>query len=197
MQYHFPDDPRQIPPAALYELEKEEPGRRMAQLKWDGFRRPAYKNLDHWTLHAKHSQQKLPPPQSLLAELDALAIPNDTAFDMEWMGNRAVANTNGRHWFVVFDLLYDNGEWLGETPFEERYSRLSRLLQEAKNASKLPTPNIELGIATGTSLMDLFEKSKTMPLTEGIVTRTKESGLIGNLFDVTKNPLWNKIKWRQ
>jgi len=192
LQYHWPDDPIQIPPHELYRLLKEEPDTRVGQFKWDGWRKPAYFSKGVWTLHSKRNEQKAPPPAELLAQLRAWKVPEGTALDLEWMGPRAVAETQGRHWFKAFDMLYRGGEWLGEVGCLVRYQHLCDLFQHCP-----PSAAIELTQATTTRLMDLYEQSKHIPITEGIVVKHRDSGLVGNLTGATDNPLWNKVKWRQ
>jgi ATP-dependent DNA ligase len=87
---------------------------------------------------------------------------------------------------VVFDLLYLDGRWLGDTGFLERYKLLKGL--------KLP---VEVSEVYEGNLMELFERSRTMPLTEGIVVKHRKSGLNGDPVRCTDNGLWNKVKWRR
>jgi ATP-dependent DNA ligase len=191
MQYRWPDDPIQIPPHALYQLLKEEPGTRVAQFKWDGWRKPAYFEKDVWTLHSKRNEQKQPPPAELMAQFRTWKVPEGTALDMEWMGPRAVAELAGRHWFKVFDITWLKDEWLGKVGFVRRHKMLQELFQHTP-----PPACVEFTDICGTRLMDLFEQSKTLWMTEGIVVKHKDSGLVGDLFRPTDNPLWNKVKWR-
>ena len=192
MQYHWPDDPIQIPPHELYRLLKEEPGTRVGQFKWDGWRKPAYYSEGEWVLHAKRNEQRLPPPAELLAALRTWKVPEQTALDLEWMGPRAVAETQGRHWFKAFDILYDRGEWLGSVGFMARHRLLCNLFQHCP-----PPAIVEFTEVQGGDLVEMFHESKGIPITEGIVVRHKDSGLVGDLCRPVDNPLWNKVKWRQ
>jgi len=192
MQYRYPDDPIQIPPHELYRLLKEEPDTRVGQFKWDGWRKPAYFENGTWTLHSKRNEQKQPPPAELMVQLQGWKVPEGTAVDMEWMGPRAVAETEGRHWFKVFDILYCKGEWLGAMGFMDRHKRLCDLFQ------RYPPPAVvEFTEVCGRDLIGMFYESKQIRITEGIVVRHRDSGLVGDPCRPVDNPLWNKVKWRQ
>jgi ATP-dependent DNA ligase len=195
MQYHFPDNPVQIPPHALLELEEEEPGRYIGQLKWDGWRKPMYLENGCWEFFAKHDVQKSPPPTELLKELKSFNFPDGTAFDAEWIGMRAVEHLNGQHYFKLFDLLCYKGLWQGDLPFERRYANLKELFEIYK--AKADAPHVKLTTIREGNLLQMFEESKSIPITEGIVIKARDSKLKGNLNHCADNGLWKKIKWRQ
>lgn len=194
-----PDNPNYAPASILFQLEREEPGQHLAQFKWDGWRNQMYKENGVWTRHSKYDvgpQAKTPLPLSIIQQLDALALPDGTAFDSEWMGKRSVHLTGGRQWLVLFDLLYLNGQWLGRLPFEQRHESLKTLFVTSKMACLTPTPDIEFAPIVDKDFYAMFELSKTMPLTEGIVVKGRNSLLHGKLTACEKNGQWQKIKWR-
>lgn len=190
--FRYPDNPFSVMPSVLLDLEKQ-PGRWIAQLKYDGFRSLLYKENGQWIRHSKYDtgpQARKQIPLSLISALDDLNLPDGTAFDAEWMGLRAVEHLRGRHFLVVFDLHYMDRQWQGDLPYVQRLQTLKKLL--AKNKS----PDIELIGSTEIGLLNLFEQSKSMPLTEGIVVKAKDSLLKGGRNASVKNPKWMKVKWR-
>jgi ATP-dependent DNA ligase len=195
--FRYPDSPILTGPAELLLIEKEEPGRHVAQFKWDGWRRPIYIDNGKINLFSKHDfQAKKQPPASLIEEIRALGFPDGTAFDAEWMGLRATSLLNGRHYLVIFDLLYFNGQWQGDIPYEQRYANLKTLFELHKAKAKVQTPNIELEPICELGFLEMFERSKTMPLTEGIVLKRRSSKLKGKFTDSADNGGWLKCKWR-
>lgn len=197
MIYRCPDNPFMAGPAILLQLEREEPGQHFAQYKWDGWRNCMYKENGKWTRHSKYDvgpQAKTPLPAGLIAQLDLLNLPDGTAFDSEWMGMRCTNLLKGRHYLVLFDLLYLNGVWQGNEPYEARHNSLMALVSTAKK--KYAAPDIVVEPVVSENFLKMFETSKTMPLTEGIVVKARHSKLFGKVTDCAKNGNWRKIKWR-
>lgn len=205
MRFRFPDNPNEAGPAILLDLKKREPGEWVGQYKWDGWRSLLYKQNGQWVRHSKYDtglQAKTPIPATLIQELNALNFPDGTAFDGEWMGMRAVNHLNGRHYLILYDLHYHEGLWQGDKPYAQRLALLTNLFDTHKARCKVQTLNIELiesspGAAGTGNLLELFQRAKTMPLTEGIVVKRLDSKLKGGLADSAKNPQWIKVKWRQ
>lgn len=200
--YHQPDDPNEVGPLVLYKLERDEDekGEWIAQLKWDGWRTLLYKQAGQWVRHSKHDDgpaAKTQIPAPLMSELVSLKFPDGTAFDTEWMGGRCTDILNGRQYLIIHDLHYFNGQWQGEVPYQQRLKSLKTLLALHRAKNKVKTPNIELIDSVELGLLALYEKSKTMPLTEGVVIKRRDSGLIGRTTTPAKNPQWMKVKWRR
>lgn len=196
--FRYPDNPVEVGPAELYRIERDEPGRHLAQFKWDGWRRPIYIEDDGIKLFSKHDfQAKKSPPQALMDELKSLSFPVGTAFDAEWMGQRCTSLLNGRHYFVLFDLPYYNGQWQGDVPYEQRYANLKTLFALHKARAGVETPNIVLEPTVELGFLEMFERSKQMPLTEGIVLKARTSKLKGKFVGAADNGLWIKCKWRK
>jgi len=200
LKFRYPDSPILTGPAELMRIEREEPGKHVAQFKWDGWRRPIY--IDDGggkiNLYSKHDfHAKIVPPIHLTQELKTLGFPDGTAFDAEWMGQRATRLLNGRHYFILFDLLYYNGQWQGEIPYEQRYANLKTIFELHKAKAKVETPNIELEPICEIGFLEMFERSKSMPLTEGIVIKRRSSKLKGKFISAAENAGWLKCKWRQ
>jgi ATP-dependent DNA ligase len=196
--FRYPDNPNQVGPAVLLQVEREEPGKFVGQFKWDGWRHPLYFYEGKWHEFAKHTYQaKKEVPAALLKELESLQFPEGTAFDTEWMGNRCTLALNGRHFFVLFDLLYYNGKWQGDVPYIERYGNLKTLVELHKAKAGKDTPNIILEPIREVGLEAMFQESKKNPLTEGIVVKARNSKLKGGTIACQHNGSWMKVKWRQ
>jgi ATP-dependent DNA ligase len=115
---------------------------------------------------------------------------------MEWMGMRQVDALRGRHFFVLFDLLYFGGQWQGDVPCRQRYGNMRTLVALHKARLKVTTPNVIVVDSADSGLMELFDAQKKNPLTEGVVIKHGISPLIGNLRRPQDNPLWKKIEYR-
>lgn len=194
MNYRHPDNPVRASVVTLLQIEREEPGRYLAQLKWDGWRSIMYKDAGQWVRHAKHDtgvQAKTAMPDSLIQELNACGLPDGTGFDIEWMGRREVAHTNGRQWLVVLDLHYWNGDWQGDVTCEGRLQQLKLIFEQ-----HIKQPNIEMIRTSELGLLQTFEASKANPLTEGVVIKARDSKLVGSPASAQDNKHWLKIKWR-
>jgi ATP-dependent DNA ligase len=196
--FRYPDNPNAVGPAVLLQIEREEPGKFVSQFKWDGWRHPLYFYEGQWHHFAKHTHQaKKDIPAALAAELDSLEFPEGTAFDAEWMGNRCTAALGGRHYFVLFDLLYYNGQWQGDVPYIERYGNLKTLFELHKAKAKKETPNIILEPIREVGFEAMFQEAKKNPLTEGVVVKARNSKLRGGMTACQHNGSWMKVKWRQ
>ena len=199
MRFRFPDDPIRVPPHVILSMEQSEPGRHVAQPKYDGWRRPMYLENGVWKFFSKYltgQQAKETPPADLVAELESLGFPDGTAFDAEWMGRRCTSVLRGKHYFVLFDLLYLGGQWQGDVPMIQRYGNLKTLLALHKAKAKTDSSRIELVPMVDSGLVKFYEQQRFNPLTEGIVVKAVDSGLKGGLSRATDNPKWLKVKYR-
>ena len=194
MIFRYPDDPIRVPFSELTYYESQ--GGWMCQPKWDGWRRPLYLEDGVWQFRSKYDkgpQAATRPPAHLIAELESLKFPDGTAFDAEWMGPR---QEKGRHFFVLLDLLYYGGEWQGEIPCRKRYGNLATLVGVHKVQAPA-SPNVLVVDSVDSGFMELFEKQKKNPLTEGVVLKHGDSKLIGNMGRPQDNKLWKKVKYRE
>lgn len=82
--------------------------------------------------------------------------------------------------YMVFDVLYLNGEWVNERPFDERMQLLKSHL--------LPHPHVQL-VETQDDGEALFHTMKKFGM-EGVVMKARSSPY---LIDA-KKPLWQKVK---
>ena len=199
MKFRWPDDPNRITADFLKRLDGSyPPGTFVGEKKWDDFRRPAYKEGGQWTFHAKRNEfaSRLPPPD-LVRELETLDLSDGTALDMGWVGPRDVFKVlKGRNFFVAWDLIFWQGEWQGAVPFSQRHANLSTILGMAKAKAGNAAERILVATPVSGHLFKLFEEQKQDPLSEGIVVRKADSGLVGGWSGPTKNSAWFKAKYR-
>lgn len=198
MKWRYPDDPTRITRDYLCELNESQPGTWLAQVKYDDWRRPAYRIGKDWNFGSKYGGAKaeIQPPPDLVRELDSMGWPENIALDMGWMGRRCKDVLRGKNMLVVFDMLYLNGAWQGGVPFRQRYDNLKTIFEVARAKAKGPTDRIVLADLQDGDLVKLFDAQKQDPLSEGLVLRRFDSLLIGNFRNREKNPLWKKIKYR-
>jgi len=199
--FRYPDDPVRISQDRLKKLsDTRKPGSLLAQLKFDGWRCPMYKIDGRWQFYAKRegtTERDKPPPDHLVRQLDALGLPDGVAFDGEWMGPRDVYRVlTGKHYFVLFDMMYFDGQWQGDVPFSQRVANLKTLIGLHRGKAKGDTSLIEVAQTVDSNWNAMFEESKKNPLTEGIVLREADSWLIGDPRAAKDNALWMKVKWR-
>lgn len=199
MIFRYPDDPCRIPFSELEYYEKQ--GNWLCQPKWDGWRRPGYLESKggKWEFHSKYEkgEQTTEPPAGLVAEFASLGFPDGTAFDMEWMGPRVIDALRGRHFFVLLDLLYWNGQWQGDVQCRHRYENMRTLAALHKARQKVPTPNVMVVDSVDSGFVEMYRDQMRNPLTEGVVIKHGISTLLGNFRRPVDNPLWKKAKYRE
>ncbi|HEY3319858.1 MAG TPA: hypothetical protein VGP72_05205 [Planctomycetota bacterium] len=207
----YPDTPRRVSVEFLRRLDTEVPGRWHAQRKIDGVRRVAWLADGKWTYYSKHlvGPAAMPMPNTLVAEFESLPWPDGIGLDMEWSGRRCVQFIT-EHKLHLFDLLMApvgitkqcrssaNGDcWLGDVPFSTRYELLRQLVEAVKMAATSPSNHIHLiPCWTNPGLVDRFLEQIQDPLSEGLVVRRADSGLVGHTGRFAENPMWFKIKHR-
>lgn len=201
MRLHVPNNPVRITYDLLKELAGKEPaGKRKAQDKHDGWRRPAYKISGTWTLQSKGTgeQAAIPVPPDLMADLAELFIDLDNiAIDMEWVGPRNKDALRERygcayHGFRIFDIMYLNGQWLGNMPLSQRWDTLVTIYELCRAKRPHAARRIELVRTWDADWDKLFEETRKDPLLEGIVLKRSDSPLVGS----ADNPYWFKVKYR-
>ena len=200
MEFRVINNPVRVSQDFLKRLsDTSKPGEWIAQEKFDGWRRPAYKINGAWHFQSKTSggeEGTTPLPPDLTRELSTLFGDVDNlAIDMEWIGRRCkddlrVIYGAGYNGFRIFDLLFLEGQWQGATPLSQRLASLRTIYEVAR--SKNPAPRIELVESFDSGWDKLFEESKKNPLAEGVVLKKATSKLVPR----DDNPLWIKIKHR-
>lgn len=190
----YPDDPVRVSDVELKRMaETKAPGSWLGQFKYDGHRCVCSFDEGRWKFYAKRSKARAErdhqPPDSLVAEMSKIVVPEGTVFDAEWMGPRDIKGIlKGRHYFVLFDVMYHDGSWLGDQRFDKRLETLNALVK--------PSELVQVAETRAAGWDKMFEESKENWLTEGIVLREADSILKGDIKAAQKNPFILKVKWR-
>ena len=193
----FCDNPRLISVDMLAKLDKDPPGTWCGQKKLDGWRRTITKSAGNptgtpWSYQAKHTSGLAAKsmPDDLRTTFESLPWPAGV-YDCEWVGPR---QAGGEHSLWVFDLLHGKGRWLGDTPFFHRYALLKEIMAGVawKNAGGIYL----VPVFSNPGLVDRFMEQTTDDLSEGIVIRRADSGLVGSTTACKDNPLWFKVKFK-
>jgi ATP-dependent DNA ligase len=202
MIFHIPNNPVRVTVDLLKRLSDTEPvGKRLAEDKWDGWRRRAYKIKGVWTLQAKANggdEAKVDLPDYLMKDLAELFIDlDDIAIDMEWVGPRnkdalREAYGAGYNGLRLFDLLYINGQYIGGTPERQRYDSLKTIYELCRAKRPHAAKYIEMVRCWDHDWYAMFEENRRNPLLEGIVLKMAD----GKLVNKADNPFWFKIKYR-
>ena len=187
-----------VSPDFLKELDRASPGTWIGQPKLDGWRRVA-DNLSGWKFQAKHTKgpASKPLPKDLQEEFESLPWPKGIILDMEWLGPRVVAHVKENS-LNIFDCLGWDGEWKGNVPFKVRYSTLEKIAYKPDPCYISSCKHINIVPCwSNPGLFDRYLEQMQNPLSEGLVIRRADSGLIGSFNHCANNPLWFKVKYRQ
>jgi ATP-dependent DNA ligase len=193
----YPDNPNLIDADFLARLDAQEPGRWIAQVKYNGFRRLATLTGNEWTWQAKHTSgpaaQKMPDP--LIADWLCFTAPligkHNVVIDCEWVGPRG----GFPHQICMFDLLEWDGQWLGKTPFVDRYAALAKVYDELlKEVPGVPCRIALVQAWDNPGLVFRFMEQMQDERSEGLVIRRADSGLVGSHKECKDNPFWFKVR---
>ncbi len=183
-----PDNPNLIDVDYLRRLDADAPGRWLAQPKLDGWRRWAWLDDAGWHWGAKKGLARAPLPEDLRRKFEALPWPAGIGLDMEWVGPRQAGGAHSS--LHLFDLWMAGGTWLGKFPFQHRYHCLANIVAEIDMKEDSALCIFIVSIRANPGLVALFEAQRANPLSEGLVIRRADSGLVGG----GSNPLWFKIR---
>lgn len=176
----------------LQRLDCELPvGLYIAQPKLDGRRRVVHKDGKTITVQAKNKEQQdtaLPLPGEIMAQLEEMFFniikQDNLSVDCEWVGLRPdVEGHHQRHELFALDLLRCEGLWLRKIAFVDRLTMLKKI--------GFPI----LPMETNPNLCEFFQRQLCYPISEGIVVRRSDSGLVLGLNSCCLNPNWFKIRW--
>lgn len=181
----FPDNPVRVGPEFLRLCDKEEPGKYIAQPKYDGYRRLAHIDGGNVVWQAKHKSEAAPMfaqvyYESFLRHLDGVTL------DCEYVGPRRCGGVKPPPFLHVFDVVRSGGVWLRNVPFAKRLELLKTLARVRNVPRHAANPN----------LLDFFLEQMQDPTSEGIVVRRADSGLILDESRCRDNPMWWKVKNR-
>jgi ATP-dependent DNA ligase len=192
------DNPQSASLDLLRTLDAEEPGRWIAQPKYDGWRRFAFRYDDGWKwIHKPGGTGGIRPlPPDIKAQFESMPWPEGIGLDMEWMGPRDAGGKDSLH---VFDILKNEGEWVGDLPFAKRLFVLAGVWLKMSCDSKGPLPkDVHLVRCTpNPGLMDLFAMQLQDEKSEGLVVRRSDSKIVGHDLKCGVNPHWFKFKFKR
>jgi bifunctional non-homologous end joining protein LigD len=179
----------------LATLVKEIPaGAWIYELKWDGYRILAYKRgqdvclmsrrANDWTADFRvvaEAVARLPAKECIIdGEVCAMSPKGVPSFQL--LQNRRSGNA-ANLLFIVFDLLWIDGEDLRPRPIEERRARLERIMVDA-SANTL----VRLSTAVEGDAKQILATACKAGL-EGIVAKKK-----GSRYSGTRDQTWLKVK---
>lgn len=163
------------------------------EIKWDGFRALAYLDGDHVLLESRngHSLNRHFPQvvaafkkkkQNAVFDGELIALDLDGKVDFSLLRQSRLSSTQIR--FIVFDLLYLEGETLCPRPWFERRKKLEQLVwdQSIIAISPLMPGNLTINLD--------FAKDNQL---EGIVSKHKDSPYLPGV----RSPMWRKHKIRK
>jgi ATP-dependent DNA ligase len=191
LNYPHPDNPQEVSIDFLQRLDCELPvGLFIAQPKLDGRRRVVHKDGKTLTVQAKNKEQQetaLPLPGDIMAQLDEmffkLVKQDNVSIDCEWIGLRPdVEGGSQNQELYALDILRCEGLWLRKVPFVDRLSMLKKI-----GFPLLP-------METNPNLADFFLRQLAYPISEGIVVRRADSGLVLGINGCVDNPCWYKVR---
>jgi ATP-dependent DNA ligase len=179
----YPDNPVRVGPEFLKLCDNEEPGRYIAQPKYDGYRRLAHIDAGKVVWQAKRHAEAAPMKdqchyEAVLHHLDGVTL------DCEYVGPRQCGGVMPAHRLIVFDVIRHSGEWLRHARFDIRLALLRSMGLQTPRQDKNP------------GLLDFFLEQMQDCTSEGIVVRRADSGLILDESRCRDNPMWWKIKNR-
>lgn len=186
----FPDNPTRVGPEFLRMCDKEEPGRYIAQPKYDGYRRLAHIDGGKVVWQAKHKSEAAPMHDQDSCDR-RLSVLDGVTLDCEYVGPRLCCGVKPPQTLHVFDVLRHEGHWLRGTPFVVRLAILEKIMIPA-----VPCHGSRDRLAKNPGLLDFFIEQMQDPTSEGIVVRRADSGLILDESRCRDNPMWWKVKNR-
>lgn len=198
MTLRFPDSPRLIDLDMLRKLDAEPAGTYLAQPKIDGVRRMCYKTGGVWTYYAKNKKEPVALPDGLRQEWESLPWPDGIGLDCELSGPRDVG---GVPMLWVFDLLMLDGQWHGGYTFRERRARIYDIVNphECNGHWEQFRRSGHIRVLNNTpnpDMVDLLERQKENPLSEGIVVSRADRQIVGSYrHSATPDAGYYKVKF--
>jgi ATP-dependent DNA ligase len=187
----YPDKPHECGPA---DIPSWDSGDYICQQKIDGWRALIFIDDDVRIIsrHNKDLTDEIDP--DLMAQVEALkkVFPSKTIIDAEWLSRRACSNKRSmKQRLFVFDLMRHGRKWIKRQPYKERLQTLSDGLDALDLDRVLLPAHAEEGSFTA-----FYEEQKSIPISEGIVVKHKESTIVGDRKECKKNPRWFKVRYR-
>ncbi len=197
--FRFPDKPIETDPTFIKTIKESE---WLAQAKYEGWRMLAFIDGPH---QVRCLSRVGKPLEDITPKFDpriydyftALGVPNGTVFDAEFLGPRGDIEPSVR----IFDCLAEDGTWLTNMGFANRWAKCVRL-----QALITHSPLLKLAETRDSDFLELFERLKagwydigcTMQYeTEGMILKRKEGGLTLDIRASKKSNHMFKIKFRE
>lgn len=188
MKLRFPDKPSRI-----YSLKMVKEGEYIAQPKLDGHNALIFKE-DGKLVVLSRVMKKLAISDQMRKALELLPLVNGTVLNGEWTCRREAWKEEG---VWLFDMMYENGEWVGHLPVQERHTKVCAIYGGVDEAtSKACWSNVHLIAGVTTGYAALYKSLIGDMKTEGIVLKRLGSKLIGDFHKSVDNPAMFKLKWR-
>jgi hypothetical protein len=223
MLLRFPDCPLEIFPSILSELDKKQEEFDNT-LKLDGWRTLTIKDPKHEIVKSylggseswacgkdkdlfflskrglnKGGPTRMPVSPEIVVAVDALNLPSSTMLDAEWLERRTQGDNITQSLWLL-DVMWLNDEWKGKEQFKTRLELLSKILPLQTVDELLSKPIKPVSIPgrpnIGMTISQFFERTKSIPWTEGIVIRKLSSPIVGDREKCCDNASMLKAKWR-
>lgn len=194
MLTHYPDKPITQNPCFLQEWDDK--GTYLCQQKVDGWRliiiRDKQGKFHYLSRHNKGLADDILP--ELKAEIETLAIPNDSQIDGEWISRRACSMKDKYRlpeMIFLFDVLKWKGMWQLNKPLDERYALVKKLFVGKPVGKVLLPPEAEPG-----KFVEFFEAQRMIDISEGVVVKHLKSKIEGDRRECKTNKMMYKVKYR-
>jgi len=203
MYFTYPNKPTEMFPDALSTFNSDYE----ATSKVDGFRTEVIKAPEKWIrdlgyepvgpnknlafLSRREKKRGGPTPipvsESIVSDVLSLDLIDFTCLDTEWMSRRTIGEID--ECLFLLDLPWYGDSWQGNVNYIDRKKFLCDLVPHNKTRLRYPE-------STDMDFVSFFERMKTIPWTEGIVLKAKNSKIKVDRDKSPTHPSWIKIKWR-
>jgi ATP-dependent DNA ligase len=136
----------------------------------------------------KGGPTQIPVSEEIVKSVEALDLADLSLLDTEWMARRTIGECLEKLFVIDVAVLADKS-FADETYYQRKNIREELLV------GKL-TSCLDALEETSVNLQEFYDKMTTIPWTEGMVGKHKNSKLKASSFTSVDNPLWVKIKWR-
>jgi len=191
---HFPDKPWEQDPRYLPEWDAS--NNYSEEQKIDGWRMMLVITEDDIRFISRHDKDHTkdvePEIQKAALELRKHFTPQ-TQIDAEWLSRRSCSlEYRLPPKLFLLDILRCNNEWLLAKTYAERHKIIEEVMPLLTNHDIIDMPPS----AKPGEFVSFYEAQKTIPFSEGVVIKHKNSKLVASRTECAKNPLWFKVKYR-
>jgi len=191
---HFPDKPWEQDPKHLEEWDRS--GNYDCQQKIDGWRIIVVltpNGPEFISRHNKSHTKDIEPELKKATQELYKHFPLATQLDSEWLSRRSCSiEYNLPPKLFLLDVMRHGEKWCLAKPYHERHKLIEDVVAKLESRQWIDVPPT----AEPGTFVAFYEQQKTIPYSEGVVIKHKDSKIIGNRQECAKNPLWMKIKFR-